>query len=581
MLAHHWSLITWRMKTSALQRLFLIATLLFFLSVRLAPAEGNVQTDGYVGSSACVACHSSIYKSYSATPMALSSGKVGTGAFQESFAASKFFHSRSGAHYRVFKEQNDYYFEFIREASQTSSHEIRGRRRLDYFIGSGAVGRSYLFSLDRFLFQAPVSYYSMPGRWNLSPGYEQDEQINLTRPMETGCLECHASRLQPVAATQNRYGEVPFLEGGISCERCHGPGRRHLAKMSSGQIDGSREIVNPAKLEPLRRDSVCAQCHLTGEARIAKAGRSLLTFQPGELLSDHVVSFVWSSRNERGVKVTSHFEKLWQSACKKASGERLSCVSCHSPHTVPAETERKEYFRQKCLACHQNSDCKQRIELRVEKGNDCVACHMPKSQALDVGHAVFTDHSIPRLTSGKPQRKTEATERSLIPFGGGVAETRDLGLAYAEAAVQEQNDAYYTRAFELLKKAEAERPGDARVLEQLAFLYDRLGDENKAMALYDRAVRANPARIAAAVNLGTLLARRNRFQEAIRIWEDALSRNPGLETARVYLAIVYLQSGDSTAAEAALLKALEHSPDSQPAHKFLLDLRKKKSQLSK
>jgi Tetratricopeptide repeat/Cytochrome c554 and c-prime len=569
------------MKTSGLKLLFLFATLLLFPSVRLAPAKGGIQADYYVGSSACAACHLSIYKSYSTTPMALSSGKVGTGAFQESFAASQFFHSRSGVRYRVFKEQNNYYFEFTREASQTSSREIRGQRRLDYFIGSGAMGRSYLFALDRFLFQAPVAYYAMLGQWNLSPGYEQSEQINLTRPIETGCLECHASRLQPVAGTQNRFGEIPFLEGGIGCERCHGPGRQHLTKMSSGQMGGSREIVNPAKLEPLRRDSVCAQCHLTGEARIAKAGRSLLTFRPGELLSDHVVSFVWSSRNERGIKVTSHFEKLWQSTCKKASGERLSCVSCHNPHTVPAEIERKEYFRQKCLACHQNSDCKLRIELRVKKGDDCVACHMPKSQALDVDHAVFTDHSIPRLTDGEPQRKPETTERSLIPFGGSAAEARDLGLAYAEAAVQEQNEAYYTRAFELLKKAEAERPGDARVLEQLAYLYDRLNDENKAMALYERAVRANPAQLVAAVNLGSLLARRGRFQEAIRLWEDALSRNPGLETARVYLAMAYLQSGNPTAAEAALLKALEYSPDSQPARKFLLELRQKKSQQSK
>jgi tetratricopeptide (TPR) repeat protein len=219
--------------------------------------------------------------------------------------------------------------------------------------------------------------------------------------------------------------------------------------------------------------------------------------------------------------------------------------------------------------------------LRVKKGDDCVACHMPKSQALDVDHAVFTDHSIPRLTDGEPQRKPETTERSLIPFGGSAAEARDLGLAYAEAAVQEQNEAYYTRAFELLKKAEAERPGDARVLEQLAYLYDRLNDENKAMALYERAVRANPAQLVAAVNLGSLLARRGRFQEAIRLWEDALSRNPGLETARVYLAMAYLQSGNPTAAEAALLKALEYSPDSQPARKFLLELRQKKSQQSK
>ncbi len=551
--------------------------ILSYTGILLAPAKEQARTDDYVGSLACATCHSSIYQSYSATPMALSSGRVGAGAFQESFAASNFFHPRSGVRYRVFKEQNDYYFDFTREASVASSHEIRGRRRLDYFIGSGAAGRSYLFSIDRFLFQAPVSYYSKLKQWNMSPGFDLYKEVRLTRPVEAACLECHASRLQAVPGTQNRFDKVPYLEGGVSCERCHGPGKQHVIKMSSG--GGSREIVNPAKLEPRRRDSVCAQCHLTGEARITREGRSLSTFRPGDLLSSHVTSFVWSSGARSGIKVTSHFENLWQSACKKASGDRLSCLSCHDPHTVPVETERKEYFRGKCFSCHQNLDCKLKIELRARKGNDCIACHMPKSAALDVGHTVFTDHSIPRRIGGRPRPEAGVSERSLISFWGGDIEgARELGLAYAEAAVQEQNDVYYARAFELLKKAEPERPRDARLLEQLAYLYEHFGDENKAMTLYRRAVQADPSQVVAAVNLGSLLAKRGRFQEAIPLWEDALSRNPGLETASVYLALAYLRVANPAAAETALLKTLEYNPDSHHARRLLSDLRQQKNQ---
>ena len=36
---------------------------------------------------------------------------------------------------------------------------VHGSRPLEYFIGSGTVGRSYLYSLDGFLYQAPVSWY--------------------------------------------------------------------------------------------------------------------------------------------------------------------------------------------------------------------------------------------------------------------------------------------------------------------------------------------------------------------------------------------------------------------------------------
>ena len=40
-------------------------------------------------------------------------------------------------------------------------------------------------------------------------------------------------------------------------------------------------MANPAKLAPYARDSVCAQCHLTGEARIERAGRRFAEFRAG------------------------------------------------------------------------------------------------------------------------------------------------------------------------------------------------------------------------------------------------------------------------------------------------------------
>ena len=141
---------------------------------------------------------------------------------------------------------------------------VEGVRDLKWFIGSGNVGRSFAFAVDGFLFQAPVSYYSSAARWDLSPGYAGKHNIELAKPIEEPCLYCHASRAQPVAKTQNRYLDPPFLESGVGCERCHGPGQKHLKT--------HRDIVNPAKLDAARRDSICQQCHLTGAARVPSAG---------------------------------------------------------------------------------------------------------------------------------------------------------------------------------------------------------------------------------------------------------------------------------------------------------------------
>ena len=61
-------------------------------------------------------------------------------------------------------------------------------------------------------------------------------EIDLAKPIDEGCLRCHASAIQPVAGTRNRFLDPPFLENGIGCERCHGPGKAHIAAMRAGII---------------------------------------------------------------------------------------------------------------------------------------------------------------------------------------------------------------------------------------------------------------------------------------------------------------------------------------------------------
>src|SRR5260221_10328681 len=107
-----------------------------------------------VGSQACSGCHAAIYRKYRETGMARSSGRVGTGAFAERLTATFVEDKPSGATYRIGKTKDVLRMDFAR-----SSAAVKGQRDLEWFIGSGNVGRSYAFSVDGFLFQAPVSYY--------------------------------------------------------------------------------------------------------------------------------------------------------------------------------------------------------------------------------------------------------------------------------------------------------------------------------------------------------------------------------------------------------------------------------------
>ena len=82
-----------------------------------------------------------------------------------------------------------------------------------------------------------------------------------------------ANRVEPVELSINRYQEPIFRGHAIGCERCHGPGELHVRRQEVVD-DRDLSIVNPRHLEPSLRAAVCEQCHLMGDHRIERQGRS-------------------------------------------------------------------------------------------------------------------------------------------------------------------------------------------------------------------------------------------------------------------------------------------------------------------
>lgn len=507
----------------------------------------------YVGNAACVRCHEAIARSYAETPMARSSGEV-----KGELAQAEFKHPPSGILYRVQSEAGGATFLSYERAGDAA---LKGKQQLHYFIGSNAAGRSYLFSLERFLFQAPVTFYAQAKRWDVSPGYEADREMRLNRPIDANCLFCHASQTQPIYGTQNRFADPPFKHAGVSCERCHGPASLHVA--------GQARLINPAKLDPARRDSICAQCHLAGVARVERLNKRLAQFRPGDLLSDYVSYFAFDTTTRLGLKVNSHVENMAESRCKQQSGARMSCLSCHDPHSVPPAPERAAWFRNRCLQCHQV----ERLPGTHDRASDCASCHLPKSRTVDGGHGVMTDHSIPRLP--RPATTASSTPRRLVPLTGYASDERLLGLAYAEAALGSADQFYEAEALRLLTAA-LKQPSmathDAELFVRLGFIYARRGDQARAARAYEAALQADPQRTVALVNLGGIYATQGKIEEAIKLWQDALERNAGLTEAAINLAQGYRSLGKVQQARAVLQGALRFDPDSGAARRLLKEI---------
>ena len=482
---------------------------------------------GYIGSKACAVCHADIAKSYAQTAMAQASGRAAdlhlpSGQVVAANAKVTYsFTSLDGKpqlHYR--KQMAD-------------GTTIEGSKALTYYVGSGAHGRGFIFEEQGQPFQSPIAFYGAERGWDLAPGYEGETSVFLGRKVETACLSCHTTSLQ---------------EGAISCERCHGPGEQHAKAVRSA-------IVNPAKLDAERRDSVCAQCHLTGETRVAKPGRSETSFRPGDLLTDHIVPFVWANPDKSEFKVVGHFEGLWQSKCKRMSGDKLSCLTCHDPHLKITEAEKSTYYRQKCLTCHEQASCKAPAEERTAKADSCIACHMPTRPSTDGQHTAFTDHSIRR--NAKAQI-TLGHSRELTPFWKSNVTERDYALAYADQA-------NFQEAHVRLKAVWQASPTDPDVAAQLAYTYDLAGEPDKAEALYQQALKLDPANLLALTNLGTHLARKGQVEQAVDMWKKAVALNPGLPAPGLNLARGQLLEGRDAEALETIRRVLSFNPDSEPA----------------
>ena len=282
-----------------------------------------------------------------------------------------------------------------------------------------------------------------------------------------------------------------------------------------------------------------AQCHLTGAVRVLAAGAKAHSFVAGERLDSHTAVFVKTGGG--GMRVTSHVEDLAMSACKLASKDRLWCGSCHDAHSVPKPEQRAAWYRSKCLNCHSPSNCK-------ADSDDCVACHMPRNPVVDAEHVVYTNHAIGKR--GMPPR----ADGSLVAFGKSRASDRELGLAYAIVGQRENNDVYRARARTLL-----EGVSDSEALMYLAELY-RDSDRARAIALYERAIEIDPSQLTASVSLGAIRMEQGNYPEAIRLWNDALRKNPALLLVRRNLAAALLKVGDRKQAEAVLRKAADFNP---------------------
>ena len=557
---------------------------------------------GYTGIADCRSCHDSIYQTYIHTGM----GRSFDRATPEKSDATY------GPHARVYDEEKDlYYFPyfedstlFVKEFRLENGDTVHQRvEPVAYIVGSGQHTNSHIIDINGYTYQAPITFYTQEGKWDLAPGFRTGENLRFSRALNSECLTCHNHFPKPVEGSLNKFSYMP---SGIECERCHGPGEIHSIARSAGKnVDTSRHadptIVNPRRLSRDLQMDLCQRCHLQGVA-VLNEDKSFYDYRPGMPLSDVMNVFLprFTSSHERFI-MASQADRLRLSPCYTQS--EMSCITCHNPHEGVANAD-AAYYNAICLDCHNKPRkivCTAPMPEREAQEDNCIFCHMPPSGSTDIPHVNITDHNIRRdVIRGQ---SVDIAPEDASTFLGLELLTKDEGtpleMAKGYIALYEkylQVD-YLLDSVKVLLERSNEVPekkfstevhyqfirGDSRALTRLSLQIPentsldpwtayRLGegvfqggDYPSALDFYQKAAEEMPFNLEFHEKLGIAQVAMKQWKKAEQSFRYVLSENPKRPLALNNLGFVLVNQSRFEEGEALYDQAIALDPDYEQA----------------
>ncbi|WP_317896607.1 multiheme c-type cytochrome [Aurantibacillus circumpalustris] len=555
-------------------------------------------TAKYIGMNTCRQCHQSIYNTFIETGMGKSFDVASRKKSFGDFISASIYDRIANLQYRAYWNKDSLFIKEFRLSKKDTTHTRT--EKVNYIIGSGQHTNSHMYSVNGYVHQMPMTYYTQKKHWDLPPGFENGVNTRFSRKIGLECMSCHNAYPEFVKGSENKFTRLP---NGIDCERCHGPGSIHVAQRSTGsKVDTSKyidySIVNPAKLSIDAQFDICQRCHLQGNA-VLKEGKSFYDFKPGQKLSDFISVFLPKYKNaDDEFIMASHADRLKQSACfiksyekvkdnrsLKPYKEALTCVTCHNPHVSVKQTN-KNVFNDACTNCHSNASEINNVhnELKNNELKNCVSCHMPASGSTDIPHVSVHDHYI-----RKPITKKEKDKIKTFIGLFSINEKNPDNLTKANAYIDqyskfEQSASYLDSAIFFLKSI----PGNKKTLSsfiQIYFIqqkytelialiknqgeqvcdsvfskdsYDnkdawaayRIGeafsntnDNTNALRWFKKAAKLAPYNLDFRNKLGSSLAAESMLKESIEQFEFILNENPKFVSAYSNLGYIKLLQG--------------------------------------
>jgi predicted CXXCH cytochrome family protein len=552
-----------------------------------------IAANGYIGPESCRSCHVQEYEDWTKSHHMKAMMEATDSTVLGDFSGATY--TADGVTSTFFKREGKFYINTEGHDGKNEDFEVK------YTFGFSPL-QQYLVEAPGGRMQVPrVSWDPERQRW-----YHQYAGRTLhhrdwmhwtgaAQNWNAMCASCHSTDLK------RNYDEVKdsysttWSHETVTCESCHGPGKRHASFMASDgyaqgeRVDGSYLHLHNG-LSNVELASTCVRCHSRrsefSDAPIA-SHEALDNYLPalpipelyhadGQILDEVYVygSFAQSKMYKYGVKCTDchqpHTGQLLQ------PGNAL-CRQCHgSEYDSEAHTFHSGTDAPGCVGCHMptrtymGNDVRHDHSFRVPRPdqsvqygtpNACTACHSNKTDAWAAAMVMRwygperAPHYSDRLLAGA--RQDQASLNALLELYADTA-TPAIIRATAMHYISGLPDA---RSMEALRKAL--RDPNAQVRHQAIH---GLGNfppgswvEQVALLLTDP-VRA--VRMEAAGTLSTVPAELMRpawqaaFGKAYAEYLAFMHYQSDLSTGSLMLADHYLRTGDPASAERYYLRSL-------------------------
>lgn len=547
----------------------------------------------YVGMDACRQCHQQVYETFIQTGMGQSWDVATKSKSAANFSPAKslVYDSVKNFYYKPYWDGDSLtILEYRLEGKDTVHKRIE---KVSYIVGSGQHTNSHIININGYLHQAPITFYTQKGKWDLAPGFENGSNSRFDRKIELECISCHNGYPGFVEGSLNKYTQVKL---GIDCERCHGPGSIHVHEKRKGEVVDTSlgpdySIVNPRRLSTEQQNNLCMRCHLQG-ITVLNDNKSFFDFKPSQLLKHTMNTFMPSySGSENQMIMASHVERMNMSNCYIQSG-KMSCITCHNPHVSVKYTPIQQY-NTACVNCHMKDKGCKLSEAELAKSNaNCVQCHMPKNGSIDIPHVAVTDHFIRKNPSAKVDDKVvkflgmicyndskvddRTKARSFLEFYERYQPERkllDSSILYLKKAGVSESDMdqdlirtyflyeNYSKIIELTKNTTPEKINDAWTAYRIGESFSKQGQNSLAISYLNRSVELKPFALDFKQKLSTAYLAEKNIEKAKKIAFEISAENPRYAMAYFNLGYIALQEGQISLAQNYLQKAIALNPD--------------------